>query len=164
MSLTMHEVWYDSPLGPLHLCANEQGLCRLAFTGDHTSPRHTDIPILQQAIDELIDYFAGKRQRFTLPLSLHGTTFQKSVWRILLTIPYGQTRSYGAIANALGKPGAARAVGMANHCNPVAIIVPCHRVVGSTGALTGYSGGLEKKIYLLRLEGISLTGTTESSL
>lgn len=156
MPLTMHDVWYDSPVGPLHLRADDQGLCQVAFSTDRTSPRHTDIPILQQAIDELSDYFAGTRQQFTVPLSLHGTAFRQSVWHYLLTIPYGQTRSYGNVAKALNKPNAARAVGMANHWNPIVIIVPCHRVIGSNGSLTGYGGGLDKKRYLLRLEGISL--------
>ena len=106
-----------------------------------------------QAKAQLSEYFAGTRQEFTLPLSPKGTPFQQKVWAALQTIPYGQTRSYGEIARQIGSPKAARAVGMANHHNPIAILIPCHRVVGQNGALTGYAGGLERKKALLQLEG-----------
>ncbi len=109
---------------------------------------------MQQAADELRRYFAGERVQFSCPLDLHGTPFQLMVWRELQQIPYGETRSYGEIAQAIGRPTASRAVGAANGANPVAIIVPCHRVIGSKGSLTGYGGGLPTKAWLLSLEGI----------
>jgi O-6-methylguanine DNA methyltransferase len=111
-----------------------------------------DPPPIQQAADELRRYFAGERVQFTCPLDLHGTSFQLAVWQELWHIPYGKTRSYGEIAQAIGRPTASRAVGAANGANPVAIIVPCHRVIGSNGALTGYGGGLPTKAWLLSLE------------
>ncbi len=103
---------------------------------------------------ELQEYFEGKRREFTVPLRPEGTAFQKQVWQALLTIPYGQTRSYGQIAAQIGKPGASRAVGMGNHCNPIAILIPCHRVIGANGSMTGYGGGLDIKEYLLKREGV----------
>ncbi len=112
---------------------------------------------LQQAADELRRYFAGERVRFSCPLDLYGTPFQLSVWQALQDIPYGETRSYGQIAQLVGRPNASRAVGAANGANPVAIIVPCHRVVGSNGALTGYGGGVPTKAWLLSLEAGGVT-------
>ena len=106
----------------------------------------------RQAVRELEEYAAGRRKAFTVPLDLDGTAFQKKVWKALLTIPYGQTRSYGQIARQVGIPRAARAVGMANHENPVAIVVPCHRVISSDGSLGGYAGGVQMKSQMLRLE------------
>jgi len=111
---------------------------------------------LQQAEDELQRYFAGERVQFSCPLDLHGTAFQIMVWKELTRIPYGETRSYGEIARAIGRPAAVRAVGAANGANPVAIIVPCHRVIGSNGNLTGYGGGLHTKAWLLSLEGLQV--------
>jgi methylated-DNA-[protein]-cysteine S-methyltransferase len=108
--------------------------------------------IARQAIAELQEYAAGRRKRFTLPLDLQGTPFQRKVWKALCAIPYGETRSYLQIARAAGNPRASRAVGMANHWNPVAIVVPCHRVIASDGTLGGYAGGLEMKAKMLRLE------------
>lgn len=108
--------------------------------------------LLAEAERQLTEYFSGERREFDLPIHADGTPFQWAVWEQLRKIPYGETCSYGDIARALGKPGAARAVGMANNRNPVGIIVPCHRVVGSTGALVGYAGGLDRKKYLLDLE------------
>lgn len=104
-------------------------------------------------VSELDEYFAGKRRQFTFPLDLRGTDFQIACWRALLAIPYGETRSYADIARAVGKPNAFRAVGMANNRNPIAIVVPCHRVIASNGTLCGYGGGLEVKRKLLQLEG-----------
>ncbi|WP_207229338.1 methylated-DNA--[protein]-cysteine S-methyltransferase [Ktedonosporobacter rubrisoli] len=112
------------------------------------------VAALQQATDELRRYFAGERIQFNCPLDLHGTPFQLAVWHELCRIPYGETRSYGEIARAIGRPTASRAVGAANGANPVAIIVPCHRVIGSNGSLTGYGGGLPTKSWLLALEGV----------
>ena len=112
-----------------------------------------DTPLLLEAKRQLEEYFAGLRAAFSLPLAPEGTDFQKAVWRELENIPYGETRTYGQIARALGNPKASRAVGMANHKNPVAIMIPCHRVIGADGSLTGYAGGLDIKETLLRLEG-----------
>ncbi len=114
--------------------------------------RAEDIAPLQQAMQQLRQYFAGERVQFSCPLDLHGTPFQISVWQELYRIPYGETRSYTQIATAIGRPRAVRAVGAANGANPVAIIVPCHRVIGSNGSLTGYGGGLPTKRWLLSLE------------
>jgi methylated-DNA-[protein]-cysteine S-methyltransferase len=107
----------------------------------------------RQAVRELKEYAAGRRRKFAVPLDLRGTEFQQKVWKALQAIPYGQTRSYGEIARQVGNPRAARAVGMANHDNPVAVIVPCHRVIAGDGSLGGYGGGLAKKSTMLRLEG-----------
>jgi methylated-DNA-[protein]-cysteine S-methyltransferase len=104
-------------------------------------------------VDQLKEYFDGNRKQFDFPLHLEGTDFQLAVWKALLEIPYGQTRSYADIAQSIGKPGAARAVGMANHNNPIAVVVPCHRVVGRDGSLTGYAGGIHLKQHLLAIEG-----------
>lgn len=109
-------------------------------------------PLLRQAARQLEEYFAGRRKIFDLPLNPQGTPFQQKVWRALCAVPYGQTASYGRIAAAVGSPKACRAVGMANHANPVAIFIPCHRIIGSNGSLTGYGGGLEIKRALLALE------------
>ena len=110
-------------------------------------------PVLMQAERELEEYFAGRRTAFSVPLSMHGTPFQLEVWEALRAIPYGETRSYAALAAQIGRPRACRAVGMANHVNPLPILVPCHRVLGADGHLTGYAGGLDVKKYLLKLEG-----------
>jgi methylated-DNA-[protein]-cysteine S-methyltransferase len=112
--------------------------------------------VLVEAERQLREYFAGKREAFDLELDFAGTAFQRAVWKALLTIPFGQTRSYAEIAKQIGRPSACRAVGAANGANPVAIIAPCHRVIGSTGALTGFGGGLDVKAQLLRLEGARL--------
>ena len=111
-------------------------------------------------MQQIEEYFQGSRTQFDFPLDLHGTPFQIAVWRELLAIPYGKTRTYGEIANSLGKPGAARAVGMANHDNRIPIVVPCHRVIGHNGSLTGYAGGLHIKQQLLDIE----TGTRTLTL
>jgi methylated-DNA-[protein]-cysteine S-methyltransferase len=149
----------DSPVGPLLLEAGERGLTRLHFDGVATAPAPAASgsnrganAILDQVEEELGQYFAGTRTSFEVPLDLAGTEFQRQVWAQLRAIPFGVTASYGELANALGKPGASRAVGMANNRNPVAIIVPCHRVVGADGSLTGYAGGLDRKRQLLDLE------------
>ncbi len=120
------------------------------------NPEH---PILRRAEEELNQYFTGNREAFTVPLDLRGTHFQKQVWKALLDIPYGQTRSYGQLAIQLGNPNATRAVGAANGRNPVVIIVPCHRVIGFDGKLTGFAGGLEAKAHLLELESHGRSGS-----
>lgn len=115
-----------------------------------------DTPLLLEAKRQLEEYFAGLRAGFSLPLNPQGTAFQKKVWQQLEAIPYGQTRTYGQIAAAVGQPTASRAVGGANHNNPIAIVIPCHRVIGANGKLTGYAGGLDIKEKLLRLEGVKV--------
>ncbi|TWO73034.1 methylated-DNA--[protein]-cysteine S-methyltransferase [Caenimonas sedimenti] len=151
---------YESPLGPMLLAATDTGVAGVWFVGQRHGPDSTgwpeqpDHPMLHQARQQLADYFAGKRAGFDLPLDLRlGTAFQQSVWQALLRIPRGETTSYGELSRRVGKPQAARAVGAAVGRNPVSIVVPCHRVVGTGGALTGYAGGLERKSALLKLEG-----------
>lgn len=141
----------ETPIGRLQLCADGDGLCALRFAaaGDAMDAA----PVLLQAERELEEYFAGRRTAFSVPLSMHGTPFQMEAWAALRTIPYGETRSYASLAAQIGRPRACRAVGMANHVNPLPIFVPCHRVVGADGRLTGYAGGLDVKKYLLKLEG-----------
>lgn len=111
-----------------------------------------EVGLLEAAKRELLEYLEGRRREFDLPLKPEGTEFQKRVWKALLTIPYGETRSYGQIAAQIGNPKACRAVGMANHKNPLPIVIPCHRVIGSGGSLVGYGGGLDRKVWLLKLE------------
>ncbi|MGW0760587.1 methylated-DNA--[protein]-cysteine S-methyltransferase [Streptomyces sp. NPDC002814] len=148
----------DSPYGPLTLVADDGVLCGLYMTQQrHRPPEESFGPredtLFSEAEDQLKAYFAGELKEFTLELRLHGTPFQRTVWDQLRKIPYGETRSYGDLADALGNPGASRAVGLANGKNPIGIIVPCHRVVGAGGSLTGYGGGLERKRRLLEFEG-----------
>jgi methylated-DNA-[protein]-cysteine S-methyltransferase len=112
----------------------------------------TDASANQETLAQLKEYFQGERTQFDLPLDIEGTAFQKAVWSELLRIPYGETRCYSDIARAIGRPGAARAVGMANHDNPIAVVIPCHRVVGRDGSLTGYAGGVHLKAQLLSIE------------
>jgi len=151
MYLDYFEPPQDSPLGRLTLCANEAGLTRIDFSRGLLGTRR-EHPLLDRCKAQLAEYFAGTRTTFDVPLAPDGTPFQQTVWKALSDIPYGETRSYGNIAEALGKPTASRAVGMANGKNPLAIIVPCHRVVGANGRLTGYSGGLARKEWLLAHE------------
>jgi methylated-DNA-[protein]-cysteine S-methyltransferase len=148
-----------SPVGNLTLVASDRGLVAVLWPDDDPArvrlPRlhdQGDHPVLVQAAIQLADYFAGKRQGFDLPLDFRGTMFQQGVWTALLTIPFGETRSYGAIAQAIGQPTASRAVGAANGRNPLSIIAPCHRVIGGNGALTGFAGGMETKRWLLDFE------------
>ena len=140
----------NAPIGAVTLCQDEGGLCALRFGGN--GGRMDETPLLLQAQRELEEYFAGRRSSFSVPLSMHGTPFQLRVWRALTEIPYGETLSYGALARRIGNPKACRAVGMANHVNPLPVFVPCHRVVGANGGLTGYAGGLDIKRFLLELE------------
>ena len=148
-----------SPVGELKLVASDKGLAAILWENDDPSHfRLTPVaedrnhPILMETERQLKDYFAGERKTFSVALDLGGTEFQKKVWAVLLTIPCGETRSYRQIARQIGKPKAVRAVGAANGKNPCPIIVPCHRVIGSTGKLIGFGGGLEAKAYLLALE------------
>jgi methylated-DNA-[protein]-cysteine S-methyltransferase len=153
-----HHTVIDSPYGPLTLVADEDGaLCGLYMVDQrHRPPEENfgtpdDTPFVE-ATAQLQAYFVGELKEFTLQLRLHGTPFQQTVWDQLRRIPYGETRSYGDLADALGNPGASRAVGLANGKNPIGIIVPCHRVVGANGSLTGYGGGLDRKQRLLDFE------------
>ena len=146
-------LFFDSPIGPMTLVQEGEALARLDF--DVPSQPEEATPLLLEACRQLREYFAGERKAFALPLAPAGTEFQKKVWAALRDIPWGETRSYGDIARAIGKPTACRAVGMANGRNPLPVFIPCHRVIGTNGSITGYSGGLEKKRFLLRLEGIS---------
>ncbi|HJU97653.1 MAG TPA: methylated-DNA--[protein]-cysteine S-methyltransferase [Jiangellaceae bacterium] len=154
-----------SPLGPLLLTADDEGLTGLHMDSGRYGPAAPkagwveDAALLADVAGQLDEYFAGDRTEFDVPLHPSGTPFQLEVWQALTTIPYGEVRSYGQIADQLGHPGASRAVGLANGRNPIAVIVPCHRVVGASGSLTGYGGGLERKRLLLDLEA-SVAGTT----
>ncbi len=149
----------ESPVGRLTLVASDQGLVAVLWPDD--DPKRVrvgepvddpDHPLLIQARRELSEYFAGERRTFTVPLDFRGSDFQKRVWSALLAIPFGETRSYGQLAEQLGDRNASRAVGAANGRNPISIIAPCHRVIGASGKLTGFAGGLETKAYLLDLE------------
>lgn len=151
----------DSPIGPLTLIAQEGKLAGVHMEITRYEPDATALgvpvtadadQVLAEAANQLSSYFRGDLTSFELPLALEGTSFQRTVWTGLLTIPYGETISYGELATRIGQPSAARAVGLANGRNPVAIIVPCHRVIGADGSLTGYGGGMGRKRYLLALE------------
>ena len=149
-----------SPVGALKLVGSDRGLAAILWENDNLRRVRLDIvsedkkhPVLLETERQLKEYFAGKRRKFTVKLDFVGTEFQNKVWRALLAIPFGETRSYGEIAKKLGKPKAMRAVGGASGKNPISIIAPCHRVIGSSGELTGFAGGLKTKAYLLKLEG-----------
>ena len=152
----VYSITFETPLGLLHVIECEDAIVQIHFVQENTKPFadafHRETALLLEAKRQLTEYFAGARKIFSLPLHASGTAFQKQVWKQLEQIPYGETRSYGEIAKAIGNPKAARAVGSANHCNPIAIVVPCHRVIGATGKLVGYAGGLEIKRSLLELE------------
>ncbi len=149
----------SSPVGKLRLVATDQALVQLSFGADglRSAVRAERHPILNRAERQLKEYFAGKRKKFELELATEGTEFQKKVWSALRRIPYGQTKSYGDVAHSIGQPKASRAVGGANNRNPIAIIVPCHRVIGANGDLTGFGGGLSIKEKLLALESAATT-------
>ena len=147
----------DTPLGKMTIQANQEGLLGAWFETQTTQPEDLGTfdehsPILLTAATQLSEYFCGNRNDFSLPLAAKGTPFQMQVWQALTTIPYGKTWSYQELANAVGNPKAVRAVGLANGKNPISVIVPCHRVIGKNGKLTGYAGGVERKKKLLSLE------------
>lgn len=155
----------ETPVGPMGIAATETAVTRIFFGSGRSSGKtgrepnapadctpENATPLLLQAAGELAEYFAGARREFTFPLAPAGTPFQLSVWKTLRTIPYGETRTYGQIAAQIGRPTACRAVGMANNRNPIAIAIPCHRVIGSSGSLVGYAPGVAVKEQLLRLE------------
>ncbi|KJR25419.1 cysteine methyltransferase [Vibrio navarrensis] len=146
-----------SPLGEMTLQANDEGILGIWFTTQTTLPddlgqENANHAVLSLALTQLDEYFTGKRTQFDLPIAAKGTAFQMQVWQALTTIPYGETWSYQELANAIGNPKAVRAVGLANGKNPVSIVVPCHRVIGKNGKLTGYAGGIERKRWLLERE------------
>lgn len=146
----------DSPIGPLTLAGQDAVLTMLRMVDQTYDPSRTgwspNPRAFGQAVEQLAAYFAGELTEFSFPFDLRGSEFQRRVWEALLTISYGETRSYGEIAGQIGAPGSARAVGLANGHNPIAIVVPCHRVIGANGSLTGYGGGLDRKRALLELE------------
>lgn len=139
-----------TPIGPLLICEEEGAICAIEFTQAPLFPPET--PLLQEAVRQLNAYFDGTLTVFDLPLRMEGTAFRVACWQALRTIPYGETISYAEQARRIGHPKAARAVGGANHHNPISIVVPCHRVVGADGSLTGYGGGMGKKAWLLMHE------------
>lgn len=148
---------YPSPIGTLHLIASEKGLCRIEFTEEQTSGHGQTAPEqLCECIKQLDLYFAGKLKEFKLKLDLSGTEFQMKVWEQLQKVPYGTICSYGELATKVGGKNYMRAVGGANNRNPIAIVVPCHRIIGSNGKLVGYAGGIWRKEWLLKHESASL--------
>lgn len=142
---------YTSPIGEISIIEEENKIIEISF-GVKLEIKQGSSLLLEETKNELQEYFDGKRMEFDIPIKLNGTDFYKKVWNELKKIPYGETRSYGEIAEKIGNPKASRAVGMANHNNPISIIVPCHRVVGKNNKLVGYAGGLDKKKYLIELE------------
>lgn len=140
----------NSPIGFIKITANNEAINEVIFVENEKEDNPN--ALTQEVTNQLMEYFEGKRKVFNLPLSPIGTSFQQAVWEALCSIPYGETRSYGEIAKMIGNPKASRAVGMANNRNPISIIIPCHRVIGASGKLVGYGGGINKKIYLLDLE------------
>ena len=157
-----------TPVGVLTLVGGTEGLAAILWETDDPKRVQLSIawedrtfPLLVETERQLSEYFAGSRKRFTVPLDFSGTEFQKKVWQALLTIPFGETRSYGDIARQVGNPKAMRAVGAANGKNPISIIAPCHRVIGASGALTGFAGGMKAKAFLLDHEGAGLGLSTQ---
>lgn len=155
----MNHQFLDTPIGTLRLVSDGAQLVKIEFEGHYsanvdsaTDDSAISDVVLADCAEQLTGYFAGRRRRFELPLAAQGTTFQQSVWDALADIPYGESRSYRDIARAIGNPAAVRAVGAANGRNPLPIVVPCHRVIGSNGTLTGFAGGLAAKRFLLALE------------
>ncbi|NKB89144.1 MAG: methylated-DNA--[protein]-cysteine S-methyltransferase [Acidobacteria bacterium] len=159
----MHFTYVDTPIGPLFVAGDHDALHEVSFSTGHQirEPREgwtEDAGSLRFATVQIDEYFAGTRRDFDLPLAMQGTDFQKRVWNELMEIPFGESRTYGEMAETLGSPGAARAVGRANATNHIPLIVPCHRVVGADGSLTGFGGGMPTKQWLLRFEGVLAPG------
>ncbi|HEY0414976.1 MAG TPA: methylated-DNA--[protein]-cysteine S-methyltransferase [Gaiellaceae bacterium] len=153
----------DSPVGALHVASTERGLCRISYRGDgweDALARHFGVRVLRAPLDEvrreLDEYFEGRRREFDLPVDLRVAPFHEEVLHELARVPYGATDTYGALAARVGRPRAARAIGTVMNRNPIPIVLPCHRIVGSNGSLSGYAGGLDVKRHLLRLEGAML--------
>ncbi|MDE9364952.1 methylated-DNA--[protein]-cysteine S-methyltransferase [Luteipulveratus sp. YIM 133132] len=167
---TRHQVMRNTPIGPLTLVLDADRLAAVYMTDHRHAPALTTFgpPVIGDPLGDLVEgqlteYFAGARSEFDLPLASRGTDFQRRVWNALLDIPYGETTTYGALARCIGSPSSARAVGLANGRNPISVIVPCHRVVGAGGDLTGYGGGLPRKRALLELEGRHLAAAARGS-
>jgi methylated-DNA-[protein]-cysteine S-methyltransferase len=159
--MNKHFTHFDSPMGTLLAIATDDAITDLHILSGKYVPKIADdwvdsptLPVFLQLRQELTEYFAGARKGFAVKLAPEGTEFQRAAWKALTKIPFGQTRSYGEQAAAIGKPKAVRAIGAANGRNPIGIVIPCHRVIGANGTLTGYAGGLDKKEFLLKLEGI----------
>ncbi|SPD75787.1 Methylated-DNA--protein-cysteine methyltransferase [uncultured Desulfobacterium sp.] len=151
-NMEVFNTYYRSEIGPIEIVGTEEGIISVSFI-EHPGSPIIDVPeCIRQCVSQLDQYFLGKRLEFDLRLLMHGTDFQKKVWEALFTIPYGQTRSYGEIAKMTGRNKAFRAVGNANNKNKIAIIIPCHRVIGSNGKLIGYAAGLWRKQWLLEHE------------
>ena len=157
--MNYYKMQVTSPVGQLTLIATEAALCAVLWENDNPNrvklgqhKVNLELPILLEAERQLLEYFSEKRRKFSLKLAFKGTEFQNQVWKALQTIPFGQTRSYSDLAKQIGRPKAQRAVGAANRVNPIAIIIPCHRVLGANGTLTGFAGGLATKAALLNLE------------
>ncbi|HEX7151988.1 MAG TPA: methylated-DNA--[protein]-cysteine S-methyltransferase [Thermoanaerobaculia bacterium] len=148
----MHYAYADTPIGMLLVAGDADSVAAIQFRPEPRDEWTRDDDLFRDVLAQLDEYFAGRRRTFELPLAPKGTPFQLAVWNALQTIPYGETRSYSEIARAIGKPDTVRAVGAANGANPLPIVVPCHRVIGANGALTGFGGGIETKRYLLQLE------------
>ena len=152
---------YESPLGPMYATAEEDGITHIEFAGAKYAPEQRadwiedpQAPDLAACGTQLAEYFAGRRTEFDLPLAPRGSEFQQRVWKEIARVPFGKTISYAELAKRAGAPGQARAAGAATGRNPVSLVIPCHRIVGSDGSLTGYAGGLERKRELLELEGV----------
>jgi methylated-DNA-[protein]-cysteine S-methyltransferase len=143
---------YVSPIGTIEIVGTAESVLELNFVDGEPKGDARLPDCLETCVDQIDEYFRGKRKEFSVPLKTEGTEFQQKVWRQLERIPYGEVASYGDVARAIGRPTAPRAVGSANHNNPIAIIIPCHRVIGADGSLTGYGGGLWRKEWLLNLE------------
>lgn len=155
--------YVNTPIGLFELMATEKGICQAIFCGEETLEVNRN-SITDMGKQQIAEYFQHQRQEFTLPLTPQGTKFQQSVWSCLNKISFGSTKSYGEIARMLNKPKASQAVGGANGRNPITLIVPCHRVIGANGSLTGYAGGLERKLWLLSHEGAEIKNVAEHKL
>lgn len=167
MAADMYFTYVESPIGKVFVAGDGESVCQVSFTTGHQVREPAvdwvrDTVPLRPAVQQLEEYFAGERRVFDLPLAMSGTDFQKRAWEVLMTIPYGEAWSYGRVAAALGTPGAARAVGRANATNHLPIIIPCHRVIGADGSLTGFGGGMPAKQWLLRFEGALSPGDQAS--
>ncbi len=157
MAGVVEYAWMESPVGRLLVAAGEDGVRQILFADGRADVQpdpawHEGTRLVAEVMRQLRDYFEGRLRQFDLPLAPEGTPFQRRVWQELLAIPYAETVSYGELARRIGSPAASRAVGLANGANPIAIVIPCHRVIGSNGKLTGYGGGLRNKAWLLALE------------
>ncbi len=159
----MYNDYIETPLGTIEFKASEHGITQLIFCGTSKTAIKPS-PITDQCKKQLQEYFSGGRNQFDVPLDPKGTTFQKSIWACLMDIPFGETRSYMDLANQINNPKAIRAVGGANGRNPISIIVPCHRVIGSDRSLTGYAGGVARKQWLLEHEGIAIPASQQADL